>query len=85
MSTKKSELGHKAEVRIAITNVSGEVTFESPTSAAEIRTLVSAALASGTPLILTDVRGKEIIVPADKIGFVEIGAQSERRVGFGTL
>jgi hypothetical protein len=34
---------------------------------------------------LNDSRGGQVIVPADKIGFVEIGEQAERRVGFGTL
>ena len=84
MSTKKSTDSHKSEVRIAITNVSGEVAFESPLGAEKIRELVASALTTGNALILSDVRGKEIIVPADKIGCVEIGDQSERRVGFGT-
>ena len=85
MSTKKSEGNHKAEVRIAITHVSGELSFECPLTPAEIRAAVSAALTTGAPLILSDVRGREIIVPALKIGFVEIGEQAERRVGFGTI
>jgi hypothetical protein len=34
---------------------------------------------------MTDVRGHEIVVPADKIGFVEIGQPTERRVGFGAV
>ncbi|MEK6648791.1 MAG: DUF3107 domain-containing protein [Actinomycetota bacterium] len=85
MSAKKSAGNHKAEVRIAIINVSGELAFECPLTTAEIRETVSTALSSGSALILSDVRGREIIVPADKIGFVEIGEQAERRVGFGTL
>lgn len=85
MSAKKPAGNHKAEVRIAIINVSGEVAFECPLTAAEIREAVSTALSSNSALILGDVRGREIIVPADKIGFVEIGEQAERRVGFGTL
>lgn len=85
MSAKKTTGNHKAEVRIAIINVSGEVTFECPLSTAEIRDAVSSALSSNSALILSDIRGREIIVPADKIGFIEIGEQAERRVGFGTL
>ncbi|MBP7898013.1 MAG: DUF3107 family protein, partial [Actinobacteria bacterium] len=30
-------------------------------------------------------QGHEIIVPADKIGYVEIGEPAERRVGFGVV
>lgn len=84
MSSKKTSDTHKAEVRIAITNVSSELSFECPSVVDEIRSAVTAAITNGSPLVLSDVRGREIIVPADKIGFVEIGEQIERRVGFGT-
>ena len=85
MSAKKSPGNHKAEVRIAIVNVSGELSFECPLSTVEIRDAVSLALSSNSALILSDIRGREIIIPSDKIGFVEIGEQAERRVGFGTF
>jgi hypothetical protein len=49
----------------------------------EIKAAVAAALSSSTPLVLSDVRGHEVIVPAEKIGYVEIGQPTERRVGFG--
>jgi len=84
MSSKKQTDIHAAEVRIAIADVASELAFECPSTPAEIREAVTAALASGNPLVLSDVRGREIIVPSGKIGFVEIGQQSERRVGFGT-
>lgn len=85
MSAKKTAGNHRAEVRIAVINIAAEVTFECPLPTAEIRDAVSLALSSNSALILSDIRGREIIVPADKIGFVEIGEQAERRVGFGTL
>jgi hypothetical protein len=50
---------------------------------AEIKSAVTQALTSGAPLTLSDTKGHEIIVPADKIGFVEVGDPSPRRVGFG--
>lgn len=84
MSSKKTTGNHKAEVRIAVTNVSAELSFECPTGVDEIRSAVTSAITAGSPLVLSDVRGREIIIPADKIGFVEIGEQVERRVGFGT-
>lgn len=84
MTTKKTSGEHKSEVRIAISNVSSELAFDCPLTAEEIRAAVTVALSAGTPLVLNDVRGREIIVPADKIGYVEIGEQTERRVGFGT-
>jgi hypothetical protein len=42
-------------------------------------------LAGGTSLTLQDSRGHEIIVAGDKIGFVDIGVATDRRVGFGAL
>ncbi|NBU57117.1 MAG: DUF3107 domain-containing protein [Actinobacteria bacterium] len=81
MSTKKSEKA--SQVRISIINVNSELSFECPSTPEEIKSAVSAALSSSTPLILSDVRGHEVIVPAEKIGYVEIGQPTERRVGFG--
>jgi hypothetical protein len=83
MSTKKNE--KSSQVRIAVTDVSSELSFECPSSPAEIKTAITAALAANTPLSLTDIRGHEILVPAAKIGYIEIGEPVERRVGFGAL
>ena len=83
MSTKKNE--KSSQVRIAVTDVSSELSFECPSSPAEIKSAVTAALVANTPLSLTDTRGHEILVPAAKIGYIEIGEPVERRVGFGAL
>jgi hypothetical protein len=81
MSSKKSDKA--SQVRISITHVSSELAFECPMAPEEIKAAVTAALTSATPLVLSDVRGHEVIVPAEKIGYVEIGQPTERRVGFG--
>ena len=81
MSTKKNEKA--SQVRIAVADVSSELSFECPSTPAEIKSAVTAALSANSPLILTDIRGHEIVVPAAKIGFIEIGEPVERRVGFG--
>jgi hypothetical protein len=81
MSTAKNEKA--SQVRIAVTDVASELTFECPSTPDEIKSAATAALAAGTPLILTDIRGHEILVPAAKIGYIEIGKPVERRVGFG--
>jgi hypothetical protein len=83
MSTKKSESSNKVQVRITVANVASDINFESALSAAEIQSAVNAALKSGEALTLEDIRGRVVMVPADKIGFVEIGEQTDRRVGFG--
>ncbi len=83
MNVKKNEVAVKSEVRIAVTRVTSDLVFESAMSTSEIKSAVTASLASGNPLTLSDIRGHEIIVPSDKIGFVQVGDPSSRRVGFG--
>jgi hypothetical protein len=72
-----------AHVRIAVTDVNSELAFESAASPKEIKAAIDKAIAAGSTLSLIDSKGREYIVPATKIGYVEIGEQSERRVGFG--
>jgi hypothetical protein len=83
MSTKKSDPAKKVQVRISVANVNSDLNFESALGAEEIQSAVNAALKSGDALTLEDIRGRVVLVPADKIGFVEIGEQTDRRVGFG--
>ncbi|CAB4908327.1 unannotated protein [freshwater metagenome] len=83
MSTKKSDSAKKVQVRISITNVTSDLNFESELAAADIQSAVNSALKSGDALTLQDIRGRVVMVPADKIGYVEIGEQTDRRVGFG--
>jgi hypothetical protein len=83
MSTKKSDSAVKVQVRITISNVTSDLNFESALGAEQIQSAVNAALKSGEALVLEDIRGRVMMVPADKIGFVEIGEQTDRRVGFG--
>ena len=83
MSTKKSDSASKVQVRITVANVNSDINFESSLSAADIQSAVNAALKTGEALTLEDIRGRVVLVPADKIGFVEIGEQTDRRVGFG--
>ena len=83
MTTKKSDSAKKVQVRISVTNVTSDLNFESELGATEIQSAVNAALKSGEALALEDIRGRVVMVPADKIGYVEIGEQTDRRVGFG--
>jgi hypothetical protein len=85
MSTKKSEATQSTQVRIAIANIAGELAFETNSSVADVKAAVAAAIAANTTLSLQDIRGHEIVVAADKIGFVDIGVAADRRVGFGAV
>lgn len=71
------------EVRIGVINVAREVVFESTQSPQEVADAVAGSLTSGSALDLTDDRGHRVIVPADRIGYIDIGAEQKGRVGFG--
>jgi hypothetical protein len=51
----------------------------------ELAAAISAAANDGTLLTLTDDKGRQILVPGDRIAYVEIGVVEGRRVGFGAI
>ena len=73
------------EVKIGIQNIGREIALESSQEADTVAKVVSEAIAKGTELRLTDEKGRLIIIPANVLGYVEIGAEEVRRVGFGAL
>lgn len=73
------------EIKIGIQNVSREVSLESNQSADEVVAQVTEALTSGGLLELADEKGRRVVVPAASIGYVDLGAETIRRVGFGTV
>lgn len=87
MTTKKSstKTDSSCEVRISISDLSREVELEVALSKSDVLALVNSAINSGSALILDDVKGRQVIIPAAKIAFVEIGDSTARKVGFGSL
>lgn len=73
------------EVKIGIQNVGREIVLESSLDADAVAKIVAEAVTKGTELRLTDEKGRQIIVPGSVLGYVEIGAEEVRRVGFGAL
>ncbi len=72
------------EVRIGVQHAHRELMLESEQSSDEVQQLVAKAMSGEESLlVLVDERGRRIVVPADKLAFVEIGEESARRVGFG--
>ncbi len=74
------------EVRIGVQHATRELVIDSPESSDAVIAAVSAAL-SGKSAVLTleDERGRRVVVPADKLAYVEIGEPESRRVGFGAM
>ena len=71
------------DIRIGIINSPREINFESSQTAQEVETIVATALDTDTKFIkLVDSKGKLFIVPVANLGYVEVGSESTRRVGF---
>ena len=71
------------DIRIGITNSPREISFESSQTVSEVEEIVVAALESGSTVIkLRDDKDKLYIVPAAALGYIEIGSDTSRRVGF---
>jgi hypothetical protein len=83
--TAKTDSSARSEVRVSITDQARDITIEVALDRDEILDLVQSALAASSPLVLSDVRGRQYLIPATKISSVEIGDSSERRVGFAGL
>ncbi|MFD3726329.1 DUF3107 domain-containing protein [Streptomyces sp. NPDC058671] len=74
------------EVKIGVQHAPREIVLESGQSAEEVERAVADALAGKAQLLsLSDEKGRRVLVPAEKIAYVELGEPTVRRVGFGTL
>ncbi|MBT0770376.1 DUF3107 domain-containing protein [Kineosporia sp. J2-2] len=73
------------EVKIGVRDIPRDIVLESTDTADSVVKAVESAISSNTLLRLKDDKGRLIVVPGAQIGYVEIGAEETRRVGFGTL
>ena len=74
------------EVKIGIHSVPRELVVETDTPADELERDLAAALSGDRSVFALSVsKGGKVLVPADKIAYVEFGAPEARRVGFGNI
>jgi Protein of unknown function (DUF3107) len=71
------------EVKIGIQSVPRELVLETNSSFEEVERALTAAVADAGVFILADDKGGKVLVPADKIAYVEFGGTEPRRIGFG--
>ncbi|MCP3426076.1 DUF3107 domain-containing protein [Rothia sp. AR01] len=71
------------EIKIGIKDVAREVVIDSAQDPEEIVASVSAAIENKTLLKLVDSKGKSTLIPGESLGYVEIGAEAKRHIGFG--
>lgn len=72
------------EIRIGVQHAPREVVLESNESADSVKELIDVAMSTGSVLSLTDEKGRTIVIPGEKIAYVEIGVPAAGRVGFTT-
>ncbi len=73
------------EVKIGIQSVPRELVLETDTSADEVATALEDAVAKRGVFTLLDHKGGRVLIPADKIAYLEFGSNEQRRVGFGNV
>lgn len=71
------------EVKIGVQYAPRELVLESTQTPAEVEQAVSDALAGDKHVLsLMDEKGRRVIVPADKLAYVEIAETGQRPIGF---
>jgi hypothetical protein len=73
------------EIKIGIQHTPRELSLESNQPAADVEAAIAAALKDGGVLTLVDEKDRKVLVPAEKIAYIELGEPTGRRVGFGTI
>jgi hypothetical protein len=72
------------EVKIGVRSVHRELVVETELSSDQVEEEIRNALAADRGVFsITDAKGRRVIVPVASIGFIEIGEDESRPVGFG--
>jgi hypothetical protein len=70
------------EVKIGVQYAHRELVLESAQTPAEIEDAIAKAMKNGGMLSLVDDKGRRVLVPVDKLAYVEIAEAATRMVGF---
>ena len=70
------------EIKIGVQHAQRELVLDTNDTQEDVEAAVAAAISDGAPLQLSDQRGRRIVVPGDKIAYVEIGGGVAGSVGF---
>ena len=73
------------EVKIGVQHAPRELVVETDESIEDVEKLVAEAVTSDGVLTLTDTKGRRILVPAERVAYVEIGGGVAGQVGFRLL
>lgn len=70
------------EVKIGVQHAQRELVLDSDSTPEDIEAQVVEAVSGGGVLRLSDVKGRTVVVPADKIAYLELGSPTSSTVGF---
>ena len=70
------------EVKIGVQNATRELVLDSAESSDAVEKAVAAALSEGKILTLADSKGRRVLIPTEKLAYVEIGSPTAGQVGF---
>ena len=74
------------EIKIGIAQVAKELSIDTTESQEQVEAAVREALSAPAGLIvLDDGSGRRLMVPAARLGYLELGQEPHRQVGFGVL
>lgn len=70
------------ELKIGVQHAQRELIVEAEESVADLEARLSASLSEGGVLSITDSKGRTVMVPGDKIAYIELDTRSTGTVGF---
>ncbi len=73
------------EVKIGVQFGTRELVIETEETAEDIERKLGEVLVKGGLFTLNDVKGSRVVVPVDKLAYVEIVTPEQRAVGFGRM
>lgn len=71
------------EIKIGIQSVPRELVVETKSSFEEVHRALAEAVSDGGVFTLGDEKSGRVLIPAEKIAYIEVSGSEPRRVGFG--
>ena len=70
------------EIKIGVKQTQREIIVETDEDAKALVARIEEKVQSEGLLTFTDTKGRQVFVPSASLGYLEIGAETSRRVGF---
>ncbi len=70
------------EVKIGVSQAQRELVVDTDSTPEDIEARLAEAIAGNGVLRISDVKGRTVVVPAEKIAYLELGSPTSSTVGF---